>query len=185
MAMKKFSKKFGTGPVRLSYANLAKPQTPSNGGDPKYSAVLLIPKKDKNTVEALKKCYKEVYDNNSSMLGDYDLKSLIRMYDGDGASPSGKKYQDAYHGFWVLNASNVRKPKMIDAAGEEILDVAEELYSGVWARVGITLYPYSNSGNTGIGVSLDIVKKHHDDDPLGGAIVEGDYFTDDDDDFEL
>ena len=52
--------KFTTGLVRLSYAHLFKPYAPASGGEAKYSAALLIPKKDKKTLDRLQKALEEV-----------------------------------------------------------------------------------------------------------------------------
>ena len=41
-----------TGIVRLSYANVWEPKS-INGGDPKYSCSIIIPKSDKETVDAI------------------------------------------------------------------------------------------------------------------------------------
>lgn len=43
-----------TGVVRLSYAHVWEPAAGKDGGDKKYSATLLIDKKDTKTVKALK-----------------------------------------------------------------------------------------------------------------------------------
>ena len=40
--------------TRLSYPHLFEPHAPVEGADPKYSATLLIPKSDDQTVAALK-----------------------------------------------------------------------------------------------------------------------------------
>lgn len=179
---KTYTAKLGTRPVRINYPAFVEPKAPNNNpnGTKKYSCVVMIPKSDKESLKQIKVKMKEVYDNNPTILGDYDFDSLLRIYDGAKASPSGKKYPEYYKEYWILNANNSRKPQYLDKQGNEILDIAGELYSGVWARLGLAFYPYSNSGNTGIGVSLDIVRKHHDDEALGGTVSVGDYFTDDD-----
>ena len=43
-----------TGKVRLSYANLFTPKASEDGGDPKYSVAILIPKSDKATLNKVK-----------------------------------------------------------------------------------------------------------------------------------
>ena len=184
---KTYTAKLGTRPVRINYPAFVEPKAPNNNpnGTKKYSCVVMIPKTDKECLKQIKAKMGEVYENNPTMLGDYDFQSMLRIYDGAKASPSGKKYPEYYKDYWILNANNTRKPQFIDKHGAEILDIGTELYSGVWARLGLTFYPYSNSGNTGIGVSLDIVRKHHDDEPLGGVVSVGDYFTDDDEDEDL
>ena len=45
--------KITTGKVRLSYTNLFKPRAFAEGGEEKYSVVLLIPKTDKAQVQKI------------------------------------------------------------------------------------------------------------------------------------
>ena len=42
-----------TGKVRASYVHIFQPRTPENGGDPKYSVTLLIPKTDTATINGI------------------------------------------------------------------------------------------------------------------------------------
>ena len=51
-----------TGEVRLSFVHLDQPYS-NNGGEPKYSATLLVPKKDVATVEDLKNSLNTAYEN--------------------------------------------------------------------------------------------------------------------------
>ena len=43
-----------TGVVRASYVNIFQPRASQNGGDPKYSVTLLIPKNDTATINGRK-----------------------------------------------------------------------------------------------------------------------------------
>ena len=52
MANKMNSTKVVTGVVRLSYANVWEPAS-INGSNPKYSVSLIIPKSDKQTLDAI------------------------------------------------------------------------------------------------------------------------------------
>lgn len=181
MPKKTFTVRYGTPAVRINYPNFVTPRAATEGATKKYSCVIMVPKTSKEIVKAIKAKMKEVYDNNPTILGDYDFDSLVRIYDGAKSSPNGKKYPDYYKDYYIINANNSRKPQYLDKQGAEILDIDEELYSGVWARVGLTFYPYASAGNTGIGISLDIVKKARDDEHLGSVVTEKDYFSDDDD----
>ena len=63
-----------TGPdTRWSYANVWEPKS-INGGTPKYSVSLIIPKSDKVTVEKIKKAIQAAYEEGQSKLKG---KSLI------------------------------------------------------------------------------------------------------------
>lgn len=190
MAARYTTIKFGTPKkVRLSYANIFTPrEADAPGGKPKYTCMLMIPKTDKETIAAIKKATRDCYEANPAMLKDYDLEDCYRINDGDGKSPKGKRYGDECHGYWLLNVSSTRKPTVIGRDSEEILD-PEEVYSGCWAKVGLTAVPYARKENTGITFSLDLVKKMKDDDHLGGGGPrdEKDYFgsTDDDDEDDI
>ena len=57
-----------TGPrTRWSYANVWDPKS-INGGTPKYSVSLIIPKSDKKTVEAIKAAIQAAYEEGVSKL---------------------------------------------------------------------------------------------------------------------
>ena len=57
-----------TGPnTRWSYANVWDPKS-INGGAPKYSVSLIIPKSDKVTVEKIKSAIKAAYEEGESKL---------------------------------------------------------------------------------------------------------------------
>jgi len=46
-----------TGKVRFSYVNVFEPRAMQEGGDKKYSVLLLIPKTDKVTIKKMSRCY--------------------------------------------------------------------------------------------------------------------------------
>lgn len=173
--------------VRLSYAHLDKPYANANfkGQEPKYSATLLLPKTDKATYKALKTAVEELYEmEKHGKLEGLELDEVFDglVGDGDGKTLRGKKRGDECKGMWVLNAKNSKQPKLLLQDGSEPIDVAEEFYSGCWAKVGVDLYAYNTSGNQGCGVGLSVVKKLKDDDNIGYTVDEKDYFDDDEDD---
>lgn len=173
--------------VRLSFAHLDKPYVNAafKGQDPKYSCTLLLPKSDKATYKALKTAVEELYEMEKhgkleGMELDEVFDSLVG--DGDGKTMRGKKRGDECKGMWVLNAKNTKQPKCLLEDGSESIDIAGDLYSGCWAKVGVDLYAYNTSGNIGVGMGLSVVKKLKDDEPFGGVIDEHDYFDDAEDD---
>jgi hypothetical protein len=50
----------------------------------------------------------------------------------------------------------------------EIID-PNEVYSGCYGRVSVTLYPYNTNGSKGIAYGLQNVQKLTDGDRLGGS----------------
>ena len=165
-----------TGKVRLSYVNVFKPKAMQPGQDEKYSCTILIPKTDTETKkridDAIEQAKKQGADDKWG--GVIPPILPIPIHDGDGARPSdGMPYGDECKGHWVLTASAKvdYPPDVVDKNLNPIINQSE-IYSGCYARVNITFYPYGG-GKTGfkkgIGVGLGPIQKLNDGDPLGGG----------------
>ena len=174
-----------TGPyTRWSYANVWEPKS-INGGAPKYSVSLIIPKSDAKTVvkiqAAIEAAYREgeakLKGNGKSVPALSAIKTPLR--DGDTERPD----DPAYAGAYFVNANATSAPGIVDADRQPIL-THSEVYSGVYGRASITFYAFNNSGNRGIACGLNNLQKIRDGEPLGGkASAESDFATDEDDDF--
>ena len=174
-----------TGPnTRWSYANVWQPKS-INGGAPKYSVSLIIPKSDTETVSKVKAAIKAAYDegqaklrgNGKSVPALEYMKTPLR--DGDKERPDDEAYKNSY----FINANSATAPGVVDAARQPILDTSE-VYSGVYGRASINFYAFNSNGNKGIACGLNNLQKIRDGEPLGGkARAEDDFATDDDDDF--
>lgn len=174
-----------TGPeTRWSYANVWEPKS-INGGTPKYSVSLLIPKEDKETLDKIRAAIKAAYDEGQSKLKGNgkivpaldSLKTPLR--DGDKDRPG----DEAYAGHYFVNANNEKAPGIVDANRQEIT-VHSEVYSGVYGRASINFYAFNSSGNKGIACSLNNLQKIRDGEPLGGrSSAEDDFATEEDEDF--
>ena len=172
-----------TGPnTRWSYANVWEPKS-INGGAPKYSVSLIIPKSDTKTVSkiqvAIEAAYREgeakLKGNGKSVPALSAIKTPLR--DGDTERPD-----DPAYAFFV-NANATSAPGIVDADRQPIL-TRSEVYSGVYGRASITFYAFNSSGNRGIACGLNNLQKIRDGEPLGGkASAESDFATDEDDDF--
>lgn len=171
------STKVITGKVRLSYVNIFEPQIPQDGGDPKYSVTLLIPKTDTATVAKIKAAIAEAADNFRKKNGTASLPAnpMSPLHDGDGVKPnSGEPYGPECKGCWVLSASSkeTQKPVVVDEFGKEISGPAKVcenpglVYSGCYGRASINFYGYSNR-RKGVGAGLLGIKKLHDGEPFG------------------
>ena len=171
-----------TGPrTRWSYANIWEVKS-INGGAPKYSVSLIIPKSDTKTVEAIKKAIKAAYDEgqtklkgNSKTVPSFEnIRKPLR--DGDAERPDDEAYKDSY----FVNANSSTAPGVVDAARNPILD-RSEVYSGVYGRASINFYAYNTNGNKGIACGLNNLQKISDGEPLGGKRRAEDDFDDDED----
>ena len=173
-----------TGVVRLSYANVWEPKS-INGGAPKYSVSLIIPKSDTKTITkiqaAIEAAYKEgeakLKGNGRSVPALSVLKTPLR--DGDTERPDDEAYADAY----FINANSASAPGIVDADRQPIID-RSEVYSGVYGRASINFYAFNSNGNKGIACGLNNLQKIKDGEPLGGkSRAEDDFASDDEDDF--
>ena len=174
-----------TGPnTRWSYANVWEPKS-INGGTPKYSVSLIIPKSDKVTVEKIKKAIQAAYEEGQSKLKGNGksvpslsvLKTPLR--DGDLERPDDEAYANSY----FINANSATAPGIVDADRNTIID-RSEVYSGVYGRASINLYAFNSNGNKGIACGLNNLQKIKDGEPLGGkSRAEDDFATEEDDDF--
>lgn len=174
-----------TGPeTRWSYANVWEPKS-INGGAPKYSVSLIIPKSDTKTVEKIKAAIKAAYDEGQGKLKGNSrtvpalsvLKTPLR--DGDTERPDDPVYANSY----FINANSASAPGIVDADCQPIID-RSEVYSGVYGRASINFYAFNSNGNKGIACGLNNLQKIKYGEPLGGkSRAEDDFSTEEDDDF--
>ena len=159
--------------TRWSYANVWDPKS-INGGAPKYSVSLIIPKADTTTVNKIKAAIQAAYDEGQSSA----IKTPLR--DGDLERPDDEAYKNSY----FINANSSTAPGIVDADRQPILE-RSEVYSGVYGRASINLYAFNSNGNKGIACGLNNLQKIRDGEPLGGkSRAEDDFATaDEEDDF--
>lgn len=170
--------------TRWSYANVWEPKS-INGGTPKYSVSLIIPKSDTKTIEKIRAAIQAAYAEGESKLKG-NSKAVPRLEaiktplrDGDLERPGDEAYADSY----FVNANSASKPGIVDADCQQLLE-RSEVYSGVYGRASISFYAFNSNGNRGIACGLNNLQKLRDGEPLGGrARAEDDFATVDDDDF--
>ena len=169
--------------TRWSYANVWQAKS-INGGTPKYSVSLIIPKSDTKTVTAVKNAIQAAYEEGQSKLKGNSksvpaltaIKTPLR--DGDAERPDDEAYKDCY----FINANSATAPGIVDAARNPIIEHSE-VYSGVYGRASINFYAFNSNGNKGIACGLNNLQKISDGEPLGGKTRAEDDFADEDEDF--
>lgn len=174
-----------TGPdTRWSYVNAWEPKS-INGGAPKYSVSLIIPKSDTKTIAKIRAAIEAAYHDGEGKLRGTGksvpalsvLKTPLR--DGDAERPD----DPAYAGAYFMNANSTTAPGIVDADCQRILD-RSEVYSGVYGRASVNFYAFNSNGNKGIACCLNNLQKIRDSERLGGKVsAESDFATDDYDDF--
>ncbi len=156
-----------------------------NGGAPKFSVSLIIPKSDIKTIEKIQAAIQAAYEegqgklkgNGKSVPALSVLKTPLR--DGDAERPDDEAYADAY----FINANSATAPGIVDADRNPILE-RSEVYSGVYGRASINFYAFNSNGNKGIACGLNNLQKIRDGEPLGGkSRAEDDFATEEEEDF--
>ena len=170
--------------TRWSYVNAWEPKS-INGGVPKYSVSLIIPKSDTKTLERIRAAIQAAYEEGQSKLKGNGrsvpaisaLKTPLR--DGDAERPDDEAYANSY----FVNANSGTAPGIVDADRNPILE-RSEVYSGVYGRASINFYAFNSNGNKGIACGLNNLQKIRDGEPLGGkSRAEDDFAEADEEDF--
>lgn len=170
--------------TRWSYVNAWEPKS-INGGTPKYSVSLIIPKSDTKTLEKIRAAIQAAYEEGQSKLKGNGrsvpalsaLKTPLR--DGDAERPDDEAYANSY----FVNANSGTAPGIVDADRNPILE-RSEVYSGVYGRASINFYAFNSNGNKGIACGLNNLQKIRDGEPLGGkSRAEDDFAEADEEDF--
>lgn len=167
-----------TGECRLSYVNVITPRAPMNGkGDPKYSVTILIPKSDTATKADIDAAIDAAArDAVGKIWGGVRPQFPSVVWDGDGTRKSGLPFGPECKGHWVVTASTKQRPQVVGIDNINTELASQDIYSGMYGRVTIRFFGYSNSGNRGVGCGLGNIMKTRDGEALaGGASAASDF----------
>lgn len=164
-----------TGEVRLSYVHLFKPYAYQPGQEEKYQVTVLVPKTDTLTMGRINAAIEAAKQKGISDKWNGQCPPIVPtpVYDGDGVRPSdGMAFGPECKGHWVFTASAKvdYPPEVVDANRNPIINQSE-VYSGMYAYVNVSFYPYAFGGKKGIGCGLGPVMKVRDGESLGGRAM--------------
>lgn len=158
-------------PGRLSYAHIFVPHAMNSGQEPKYSLSLIIDKSDKETLAKIQSAINEAIEKGKETLWGgkrpTNLKTPLRDGDIDrGDDP-------AYQGAYFINANSKTEPEVVlryrdPNTGMGARATEDDVYSGCYANVSITFYPFDVNGNRGVAAGLGNVQKIKDGERFGG-----------------
>lgn len=175
------STKVITGKVRFSYVHVFEPTAMSEGQEPKYSVSIIIDKKDKQTIDAVKAAIEQAKLDYKAKLVDKsgkvpaNLRTPLR--DGDVERPDSPEYA----GSLFMTASSFRKPGIIDVKRMPI-DNPDDFYSGCYGKASVNFYGFAQAGNKGIACGLNNLLKLEDGERLDGGTSAAEDFADDTED---
>lgn len=149
---------------RVSYEHLMEPAAMKDQTEKFYSCALLIDKSDRESVDAVNAAIDNAIKEGLSTKWSNKMPRKFDRPLRDGAEKEGPEYQ----GKVFFNCKARRAPAVLDRTKKPIL-VREEVYSGMYAILAVTFYPYNTAGNNGVGVGLDAVLKVADGEQLSGG----------------
>lgn len=154
---------------RLCYAYLSKPKTkpPRPDGsipEPKYeTAVLLDPSNPAHakTIAEIKAEAQRLASETPELAGTPLKKLVLGFGNGDKKAVDDEGERNptyaAYEGMFYVNTSSATRPLIGDRSGHEIgQDNAQFPYSGCYANVKITLFPWHHVPTKRKGISVDL-----------------------------
>lgn len=161
---------FRLGEVRFSYCHVFSKRLNPDGTQGKYGCCVLIPKTNTEALNVFKKAYEGAVAQGKATKwgGKIPSKVQIPLHDGDEERPD----DPAFEGCYYFNCSSGSAPgiRVKDSNGAivEALD-DEEFYSGCYGVLTGNMFPYSASGNVGVGVGLNNLLKTRDGERLSGG----------------
>ena len=141
-------------------------------GEDVYDIQFIIPKSQRDDVRAILAAIKKV---GEAKWGANWKKVRTPLRDGDrekdelteDGTTKGEKYPERL-GCYFLNARS-SKPVGVYGRDRSPITDPDAIYGGAKGKIAVTFYPYSTSGNHGIGVALNGVQKVADGESFGAG----------------
>lgn len=164
-------------PCRFSYAHVFQPHAVEEGSPAKYSVSIIIPKSDTKTIKTIEAAIALAWDQGKGKMGGkVPAKYKSPLRDGDEDRTDDEAYEDSM----FINANSNRKPGVVDANVQAIID-EDEFYSGCYGRVSVNFYAFNFNGSKGVAAGLQNIQKLKEGERLSGGSSAEDDFGDDDD----
>ena len=162
-------RKVVTGEVRASYLNVFKPRISDFSGQEEYSLMILIPKRDKATVNKINKAVAAAIEHKWKNKPPAKLRDPLRDGDDEFDLPDTVEVgTEPYADHYFMNVRSVNGPGVVDKDLQPILDEAA-FRSGDYCRVSLNAFAYDQKGNRGVSFGLNNVQVLRKGEPLGGA----------------
>lgn len=160
--------------VRLSYVHILKPYTNDPTQPAKYSATILLSKDDKAGMAALNEAINAAKEQGKAKCWNGTIPTGVNVpiHNGDGNTAGGKPYGPECKNCYVFTASkSADYPVQVVDRKLAPISSPSEIYSGIYANVYLSVFPYRRNGRNGIGFGIEAVQKTRDGEAFGGATV--------------
>lgn len=157
---------------RVSYPKVFRPERNDLNGKDEYSLVALFPKgADLSKLKAACKAACEKKFGTDPKKWPKNLRDPFRdQGEREKEDDDGNTYMpDGYvKGAVMLNLKTQKKPGLVNARNEDILDDAD-FYGGCYARAQVNAAAYNEKGNAGVSLYLNHIQKLRDGESFGSA----------------
>jgi hypothetical protein len=166
-----------TGIVRISYPNLFK-AAPNPSGKMVFSACLLIRKDDLKTIAEVQATIAKAIERGKEKLwkGKLPKFNYQPLRDGDEELASGQRSGKEYEGCFFINASSETAPGVVGPDAKPLMS-QDDLFAGCYVRADVNAFPFSKSGNNGVGWGLNNVMFVREGERLDGRQKAEDAFS--------
>ena len=128
-------------------------------GEAKFSVVLVFDKAAQATPE-----YKRMEAAADKCAAEKWPAGLPAKFNGP-FRPSSEKPEYLPADCTFISISSKLKPQCVDADGTDLFETSE-LYSGIYGRASLTVYPYDKKGNKGVAFGLNNFQKLGEGEPM-------------------
>jgi hypothetical protein len=148
--------------ARLSFPSLFKPSAFDAGAQPKYSATLILDKKeDAAAIATLRQLVSALATEQWNKL---PKKVFYSLQDGDTLDRA------EYEGKYIIKATNRKRVPIIDKDLTALVEEDERPYAGCYVNAKIRFYAWSNGASfSGVLCSLEAVQFAKDGDSFGSG----------------
>lgn len=150
---------------RIAYEHLMQPYKGENNETPQYSCCVLIDKSDSDAINAINSAVATAKTKGIAEKwgGKEPFKLQLPLRDGR------EREGEEFHPCMFFNCKSSRAVPVQNRNKAPIMN-ASEVYSGMWAIVCCTAFPYDKQGNKGVAIGLEAVLKTADGEPFGGGL---------------
>jgi hypothetical protein len=153
--------------AQANYVFLTKPRASDKpDAEAAYSLTLSWPK-DEVDLSDLKKAILQAARNK---WGDKALDGLKKGFIASPIGDGDARESDEFAGCWTVTCrrkESLGPPGVVDASVSPIID-PNEIYSGMFCHVSVSVFGYENSGKKGVGLGLNNVQKTKDGERRSG-----------------
>jgi hypothetical protein len=157
------------GPVRFSYLKCWQPEAMTEGQPKKYSVSCIIPKSDKGTIKQINDAIEHAKQAGKEKTWKGKIPGTLKLPLRDGDKDENRSQDAAYQGAMFINANATTRPGIVGPDRKPLLN-EDDIYSGAYGYVNITLYPFNNGGAVGVAAGFNHIMKTKDGEPLSGRI---------------